>query len=80
MTSERTCPVCDKPVLPEKGIYRVGDTEYHRDCYEKRPASDRLEASERRAVADRLASEKRCGSRSDAPPPMEARPGDCTAR
>jgi hypothetical protein len=58
MTSERICPVCDKPVVVEEGIYRVGDTDYHRACYEKRQARERREASERRAVADRLKSER----------------------
>jgi hypothetical protein len=58
MTSERICPVCDAPVVPEEGIYRVGDTDYHRNCYEKRQATERREASERRASADRRRSEE----------------------
>jgi hypothetical protein len=59
MTSERVCPVCDEPVSPEEGIYRFGDTDYHRECYEKRQATDRREATERRAAEDRRASEER---------------------
>ena len=73
MMNERVCPVCDKPVVSEKGIYRVGDTDYHRECYEKRQATERREATERRAVADRRASEQRgasgCGA---APETMQA--------
>jgi hypothetical protein len=36
MTDERICPVCEKPVTPECGVYRVGKIDYHRECYEKR--------------------------------------------
>ena len=73
MTSDRLCPVCDKPVMPEKGIYRVGDTDYHRECYEKRQANERREATERRAAADRRAAEERREPKSMTTPlPMEA--------
>ena len=59
---ERMCPVCDKPVEHKKGVYRVGETDYHRECYVKRQATMRWEATERRAAADRRASEQRGGA------------------
>ena len=65
---ERMCPVCDKPVDPKKGVYRVGETDYHRECYVKRQAIERREAAERRAAADRRASEGHGGSGCGAAP------------
>ena len=38
MTSERICPVCEKPVVLADGVYRVGETDYHPECYTKRRA------------------------------------------
>jgi hypothetical protein len=48
MTSERICPVCERPVVPAGGIYRIGDNDYHRECYEHRQCDENQECGMRK--------------------------------
>jgi hypothetical protein len=36
MTSDRVCPTCKKLVVPASGVYRLGGTDFHAPCYERR--------------------------------------------
>ena len=36
--SQRIYPVCDRPVGPGKGVYRIGAIDCPRECHEKRSA------------------------------------------
>ena len=63
MTSERICPVCETPVVPVRGSYRIGDNDYHRECYEHRLCGENLEcfnrtASGHRQVPSMMAAER----------------------
>ena len=53
MTSERICPVCETPVMPVRGSYRIGDNDYHWECYEHRLCDENQEWFNRKASAQR---------------------------
>ena len=35
MSTEGICPVCEKPVEIDRGVYRIDKATYHPKCYEE---------------------------------------------